>query len=146
MHFRSFLTIGGATKFIPMTGVTLPLVSYGGSSVMSTILMLAIIQGLYILREDEDEEFERRRKEAVRREFEQERKRAERTRYLKEDVPETREYTFVSWCSLWLFLWQLIGYLVYFNAVKSEDFINSPYNTRQDTFSDRVVRGQHSFF
>ena len=50
-----------------MTGVTLPLVSYGGSSVMSTILMLAIIQGLYILREDEDEEFERRRKEAVQR-------------------------------------------------------------------------------
>ena len=50
-----------------MTGVTLPLVSYGGSSVMSTILMLAIIQGLYILREDEDEEFERRRKEAAQR-------------------------------------------------------------------------------
>lgn len=35
----------------------------------------------------------------------------------------------------------LIGYLIYFNAFKSEDFINSPYNTRQDTFSDRVVRG-----
>ena len=50
-----------------MTGVTLPLVSYGGSSVLSTILMLAIIQGLYILREDEDEEFEKRRKEAVQR-------------------------------------------------------------------------------
>lgn len=36
----------------------------------------------------------------------------------------------------------LIGYLAYFNSVKSEDFINSPYNTRQDTFSDRVVRGK----
>ena len=35
----------------------------------------------------------------------------------------------------------LIGYLIYFDAVKSDDFINSPYNTRQDTFSDRVVRG-----
>lgn len=35
----------------------------------------------------------------------------------------------------------LIGYVIYFNGVKSEDFINSPYNTRQDTFSDRVVRG-----
>ena len=35
----------------------------------------------------------------------------------------------------------LIGYLIYFNTVKSDDFINSPYNTRQDTFSDRVVRG-----
>lgn len=65
--FQVFLTIGGATKFIPMTGVTLPLVSYGGSSVMSTILMLAIIQGLYILREDEDDEIERFRKEAAQR-------------------------------------------------------------------------------
>ena len=65
--FQVFLTIGGATKFIPMTGVTLPLVSYGGSSLLCTILMLAIIQGLYILREDEDEEFEKRRKEAVQR-------------------------------------------------------------------------------
>ena len=51
--FQVFLTIGGATKFIPMTGVTLPLVSYGGSSVACTVLMLAIIQGLYILREIE---------------------------------------------------------------------------------------------
>ncbi|MDO5362162.1 MAG: FtsW/RodA/SpoVE family cell cycle protein [Eubacteriales bacterium] len=70
--FQVFLTIGGATKFIPLTGVTLPLVSYGGSSVMSTILMLAIIQGLYILREDEDEEIERHRKEAAKRAFEAE--------------------------------------------------------------------------
>ena len=46
-----------------MTGITLPLVSYGGSSVICTILMFAIIQGLYILREDEGEELERKRKE-----------------------------------------------------------------------------------
>ena len=51
--FQVFLTVGGVTKFIPMTGITLPLISYGGSSVISTIVMLAIIEGLYILREDE---------------------------------------------------------------------------------------------
>ena len=65
--FQVFLTIGGVTKFIPSTGVTLPLVSYGGSSVMCTILMIAIIQGLYIYREDEDEEIERHRREAAKR-------------------------------------------------------------------------------
>ena len=63
--FQVFLTIGGATKFIPMTGVTLPLVSDGGSSVMSTIILLAIIQGLYILREDEGEELEKIRQTAA---------------------------------------------------------------------------------
>lgn len=58
-----FLTIGGITKFIPLTGITLPLVSYGGSSVMCTILMLSIIQGLYILREDEGEALAKRNKQ-----------------------------------------------------------------------------------
>ncbi len=54
--FQVFLTIGGVTKFIPMTGITLPLVAYGGSSVVSTIIMLAIVQGMYILREDEGDQ------------------------------------------------------------------------------------------
>ena len=63
--FQSFLTIGGVTKFIPSTGVTLPLISYGGSSVLSTLIMFAIIQGLYILREDEEEDIERRKRTTI---------------------------------------------------------------------------------
>ena len=47
-----FLTIGGVTKFIPSTGVTLPLVSYGGSSLLSTMIIFGIIQGLYIIHYD----------------------------------------------------------------------------------------------
>ena len=34
--------------------------SYGGTSVLSTIIMFAIIQGLYVLREDEEEDIERK--------------------------------------------------------------------------------------
>ncbi len=51
--FQVFLTIGGGTRLIPLTGVTLPLVSYGGSSVLSTILLFSVIQGLYGIRNQE---------------------------------------------------------------------------------------------
>ncbi|ADL04812.1 FtsW/RodA/SpoVE family cell cycle protein [Lacrimispora saccharolytica] len=51
-----FLTVGGVTKFIPSTGVTLPLISYGGSSILSTFIIFGIIQGLYILKRNEEEE------------------------------------------------------------------------------------------
>ena len=51
-----FLTVGGVTKFIPSTGVTLPFVSYGGSSIVSTFMLFAMIQGLYIIKRNDEEE------------------------------------------------------------------------------------------
>ena len=53
-----FLTVGGVTKFIPSTGVTLPFVSYGGSSIFSTFILFGVIQGLYILKLNDEEEME----------------------------------------------------------------------------------------
>lgn len=53
-----FLTVGGVVKFVPSTGVTLPFVSYGGSSVLATFVLFNVIQGLYILKRTEEEEYE----------------------------------------------------------------------------------------
>lgn len=56
-----FLTVGGGIKLIPLTGVTFPLVSYGGSSVLSTLIMFSIVQGLYMLQRDEEVKSEQKR-------------------------------------------------------------------------------------
>lgn len=45
---QTILTVGGAIKFIPSTGVTLPLISYGGSSILCTVIVFGIIQGLAV--------------------------------------------------------------------------------------------------
>lgn len=47
--FQIFLNVGGVTKFIPSTGVTLPFISYGGSSIVSSFLIMGVMQGLYIM-------------------------------------------------------------------------------------------------
>ena len=61
---QTILTIGGAIKFIPSTGVTLPLVSYGGSSVLCTMITFAILQGLFVISSHEEEK-ERKTAEQV---------------------------------------------------------------------------------
>ena len=52
-----------------------------------------------------------------------------------------KEFASVTYFFVSVFL-VMMGYIVYFHAVKSKDMINSPYNVRLDSMSDRVVRGK----
>ena len=58
ISFQAFVILGGVMKLIPLTGVTLPCVSYGGSSILGTFILFGIIQGLYILKRNDEEEME----------------------------------------------------------------------------------------
>ncbi len=40
---QAFIIIAGVTKFLPLTGITVPFVSYGGSSMVSSFLLLGIL-------------------------------------------------------------------------------------------------------
>lgn len=43
---QTFVIIGGVTKMLPLTGVTLPFISYGGSSMLSMFAVIGIVQGI----------------------------------------------------------------------------------------------------
>lgn len=119
------LTIGGAIKFIPSTGVTLPLVSYGGSSMLSTFIIFGIVQGLYMRKAVSQSNIDKK-KVAVH----------------KEDKKNRNfEYRVVTYFFAIIFT-AMLGYFVFFLTFQSEEFINNEYNGLQTLLEKEVKKGE----
>lgn len=69
------------------------------------------------------------------------RKQKETQKGKKQNSVNNREFAVITYCFIGLFLCTM-GYFVYFQVAKSEDFINNPYNSRQENFEKSVVRGK----
>lgn len=110
-----FLAIGGNTKFIPLTGVTLPFVSYGGSSILSSMIMIGMIQGFSVYSD----------------------------LYMTEEYPEARNVQMNiiggGFSVLFAGIAVYISHYVYFDSVQ---VINNTYNTkRQEILASETIRG-----
>ena len=46
MGLQSFIIIAGVIKMLPLTGVTLPFVSYGGSSLVANFIILGMLMNI----------------------------------------------------------------------------------------------------
>lgn len=49
---QTFVIIGGNIKLIPLTGVTLPFVSFGGTSLVSSLAIMGLLQGVASVNEE----------------------------------------------------------------------------------------------
>lgn len=150
MIFQTFLTVGGGIKFIPLTGVTLPLVSYGGSSVLTSIMMYYIIQGIINRKrerdydawldslddDDEDDIYAYMEYIDACIEEEQSEKKEKRGRSKSTETVITVSLFAVCFISMSVYLCIYVK-----NNQRQREFINNSYNSRQTLLAKENTRG-----
>ena len=58
----------------------------------------------------------------------------------KKSINRNRDFAIVTYFTVFIFVC-MMGYLAYFNAVKSSEIISNSHNPRLDAFEDRIIRG-----
>ena len=53
LGIQTFMIVAGVIKMIPLTGVTMPFVSYGGTSLVACLCLIGLIQGVSSVNEDD---------------------------------------------------------------------------------------------
>ena len=134
------LTIGGAIKFIPSTGVTLPLVSYGGSSLLATLIMFGIIQGLYMRKAASASSPTAKIITTSEANATSEANTTSEGKTTPSPNDNNKEFSTVFYIFGVIFV-AMIGYFTYFMVFQSEAFINNDYNKLQTLFEEDVKKG-----
>ena len=48
LMFQVFVNVGMSLGIMPITGIPLPLMSYGGSSVLATLMAIGVLESIYM--------------------------------------------------------------------------------------------------
>ena len=52
LGLQTFVIVGGVLNMIPLTGITLPFISHGGTSLISSMCLVGFVQGVESLNEE----------------------------------------------------------------------------------------------
>ncbi|MCR4618558.1 MAG: FtsW/RodA/SpoVE family cell cycle protein [Lachnospiraceae bacterium] len=143
LSIQTILTIGGGVKFIPLTGVTLPLVSYGGTSLLVSMYMYFIVQGIYIKlrRPGVNDLFKFHSESAVKAE---DSKKSNRFYEALKPIKSLsrKKHVLITFGFFGTLLLCIGIYTIVFCAVNKTELINNGYNKQQKNLSNQNLRGE----
>ncbi len=111
LGFQGFLIIGGVIKLVPLTGVTFPFVSYGGTSLITSIIMVGFID-LTSKLSDHRENYQFNAHTLISLKF-----------------------------VMTILYLALMGYFLFFVIVQSEEVQLNSYNKRLESIEKEIIRG-----